>query len=246
MSVTTWEVAAGHFLITKERNSVLDQNISDIGELKEEQEEPEPQQMIGTKEEPEPQSINEKRIELCIFEDDRQLLVKQETNTSMVTIDYEEIFYNGPELQQMIETKEEPNPVHVKEEQTEPEPKQMIKTKEEPEPWPIKEEQVQLCIFQDEEQLLVKQETDSFILTPTDQNDSSEPETIKNHLLCSTCPEAENQHQQGHNQQDSGSNEVKDLKPERRCKKNRKQEITQHWELTASRLLCTPECTHNA
>ncbi|XP_047230642.1 zinc finger protein 568-like isoform X3 [Girardinichthys multiradiatus] len=254
MSVTTWEVAAGHFLITKERNSVLDENISDTVEIKKEWEDRQPQ------------SIDEKQVELCIFQNEEQLLVKEETNTSLVTPAYKEIFHNGPELQQMMETKEEleleivqikeeqedfccnlegqilvkqeyntlkvtaaheetfhREPELVKIEQEEPEPKQMIETKDGSEPWPVKEEQVQLCIFQDEEQLLVKQETDSFILTPTDQNDSSEPETIKNHLLCSTCPEDKNQHQQGNTQQDSGSNNDKELRPKKRCKKPRKQ-----------------------
>ncbi|MED6251690.1 hypothetical protein ATANTOWER_001380 [Ataeniobius toweri] len=254
MSITTWEVAAGHFLITKERNSVLDENISDTVEIKKESEDRQPQ------------SIDEKQVELCIFQNEEQLLVKEETNTSLVTPAYKEIFHNGPELQQMMETKEEleleivqikeeqedlccnlegqilvkqecntlkvtaaheetfhREPELVKIEQEEPEPKQMIETKDGSEPWPVKEEQVQLYIFQDEEQLLVKQETDSFILTPTDQKDSSEPEKIKNHLLCSTRPEAENQHQQERNQQDSGLNNDKELKPKKRCKKPRKQ-----------------------
>ncbi|MEQ2198587.1 hypothetical protein XENOCAPTIV_015068 [Xenoophorus captivus] len=213
MSVTTWEVAAGHFLIAKERNSVLDQFISDIGELKEEQEEP--QKMTETKEEPEPQSINEKSVELCMFQDYGQLLVKHETNTSMMTPANNEIFHNTPDVQQIMETKEEPEPVQIRKEQKELQTKQMIEIKEETQPLPIKEEQVQLWIFQDEGQPLVRQETDSFILIPTFQKDSSEPETIKNHLLCST------RHQQGNTQQDSRSNNAKELKTE--SKKPRKQ-----------------------
>ncbi|KAK5610248.1 hypothetical protein CRENBAI_008552 [Crenichthys baileyi] len=126
--------------------------MSNIVEVKKEQDEPELKQMTEIKEEPEPQSINEKWVELSQFQDEGQLLVKQETNTSMVTPAYEEIFHNVLELQHMMETKKEPQPVQMKEEQEEPEPVQM------------KEEQEDLCSDRDEEQVVLKQETDRFMV----------------------------------------------------------------------------------
>ncbi|XP_035987822.1 zinc finger protein OZF [Fundulus heteroclitus] len=252
MSFTTWKVVADQFLITEERNSVLDQKISDITGLKEEWEEPEPKKMMETKEEAEPKSINEKQTELCLFQDEGQLLVKQESKASMVPPACEEIFNHGPELK-IVQIKEEQEdlcsnldgqllvkqesdtfkvtpayegifqrePELLKTEQEEPKPRQKIETKEEPKSWAIKKKhQPEIS----EGQLLVKHTTDPLILTPTvDQEDSSEPERIKNNLICLTCPEAENQHQQGSNEQDSRSNKETELKPEEICKKKQKQ-----------------------
>ncbi|XP_035987796.1 zinc finger and SCAN domain-containing protein 21 isoform X6 [Fundulus heteroclitus] len=287
MAFTAWKVVGDQFLITDDRNSVLDSTISDIGDLKENPQGPQPQQMIETKEqpetvqmkleneetgpvqiieeqketepvqmtetkveseplgtkveeeepepeqikeeqkeiepkeEPEYQLINEKLVELGFFEDEGQLLVKQETRTSMVTLVPEEIFHSGPELQPIMETmeesdyprvkieKEEPEPLQIKAEQNETGPIQTTKIKEEPEHWPINEDQTE--IFQDGGQLLMQQETGSFILTPTVD------------LLCSNSSTAATQHQEGSIPQHSSSNKDKYPKPEKRCKKSRKQ-----------------------
>ncbi|MED6246964.1 hypothetical protein ATANTOWER_026936 [Ataeniobius toweri] len=56
-----------------------------------------------------------------------------------------------------------PSDLEMKEEQEEPEPKLMTEIKAEPESQPIKEE-VELWIPQDEEQLVMKQEMDAFML----------------------------------------------------------------------------------
>uniref|UniRef100_A0A3Q2P541 Zinc finger protein OZF-like n=1 Tax=Fundulus heteroclitus TaxID=8078 RepID=A0A3Q2P541_FUNHE len=63
MSVITWEVDADRILINKQRSPLLDQEIPNGVEVKEEQEEPEPQQIIDT-EEPKHQVIKEEQIEL--------------------------------------------------------------------------------------------------------------------------------------------------------------------------------------
>ncbi|MEQ2289706.1 hypothetical protein AMECASPLE_035976 [Ameca splendens] len=194
MSVTTWEVLAGNFLITKERNSVLDHNIPNSEQINEEQREPEPLHIIEAKEEPQPKPIKEEKVELWIFQDEGQLLVKQETSTTMMSPAYVEIFCNGPELQQKMETKEEPEPVQIEKEQVEPEPVQ------------IKQEHEDLYSDQDEEQPAVKQETDSFMMIPTyEQQESIEPEPNQDRLFSVHRPEAEN-HQQGSNQKDGVNN----------------------------------------
>ncbi|KAK5610247.1 hypothetical protein CRENBAI_008551, partial [Crenichthys baileyi] len=147
MSVTTWEVLADNFLVTEERSFILDQKTPTELEIKKEQEKPEPQPLTEKKQEPESQPIKEEQDELWIFQNERQLVVKQETNTFMGASAYVEIFNNGPELQQMTGIKEEPDPVQIKEQQEELEPDQM------------KEE---LRSNQDEDHLVAKQEKDGF------------------------------------------------------------------------------------
>ncbi|XP_021169752.2 uncharacterized protein LOC110367697 isoform X9 [Fundulus heteroclitus] len=85
MSFTTWKVVADQFLTTEERNAGPDQKSSDIAELRDERQEPEPAEMIEAKEEPEPQSVDEKRTELGSSEDEGQLSVKQETDSLILS-----------------------------------------------------------------------------------------------------------------------------------------------------------------
>ncbi|MED6269407.1 hypothetical protein CHARACLAT_032790 [Characodon lateralis] len=64
------------------------------------------------------------------------------------------------------------------------------------------------------------------MVTPTNEpKDNSEPEPNKNQLLFASCPEIENQHQQGSNHKDSGSGRDKNLKP-----KKRHQDTRNQWE----------------
>ncbi|MEQ2241822.1 hypothetical protein ILYODFUR_029278 [Ilyodon furcidens] len=173
--------------------------------MKEEQEEPEPQHISESEEESEPQPSKEEQGEVWILQDEELLVLKQETNSSIVTPAYVEILPNVPELQQMIDTNGEPVSGQIKEEQEEPEPVQ------------FKEEQEDLCSY---EQLVVKEETDTFIITfPSDQNHNSNPEPNKDRLLSANSAEAQNQHQEGTNQ--GASRSKKELKPEKRRQKSR-------------------------
>ncbi|MED6256175.1 hypothetical protein ATANTOWER_021368, partial [Ataeniobius toweri] len=161
MSVITWEVDAGHVLVNKQRTSVLDHEILNSVDIKEEQEEPEPDHIT---EEPEHRVIKEEQVELCIFQDEGQILVKQETDTSMVTSADGEIFHSEPELQQMIETKEEPEPVQ------------------------IKQEHEQLCSSQDEEQPHVFEFCDDSFIQHSDlDNHVIIPHTDEKPFSCLTC-----------------------------------------------------------
>ncbi|KAM4738818.1 uncharacterized protein FYW61_003486 isoform 3-T5 [Anableps anableps] len=202
MSVTTSEVLVDELLITKE--------------IKEE--EPEPQ-MTERKEEPEPHPVKVEQIELWIFPDEGQLLVKQETSASMVTPAYEEIFHNAAELQQVMDTKEEPEPVEIKKEPEEPEP---VEIKEEPEQVEIKEEEEDVCSDQVKDHLVVKQEPETLMVTPINElKDNSEAEPNKNQPLSGVRLGDENQHQQGSNQKDSGSSRDKALQPEKSAQDTR-------------------------
>ncbi|XP_029284658.1 uncharacterized protein LOC115006511 [Cottoperca gobio] len=69
---------------------------------------------------------------------------------------------------------------------------------EDPEPPQIKEEQEELCTSQEGEQLVLKQETDTFMLTPTDEESDHQ-------LLSHNSHVAESQDQKGGKHGDSGS-----------------------------------------
>ncbi|XP_070760173.1 uncharacterized protein [Enoplosus armatus] len=76
---------------------------------------------------------------------------------------------------------------------------------EDPEPPQMKEEQEELCTSQEGEQLVLKQETDTFMLTPTyEESDTSEPEPKSDQQLISHNSHAsENQDQKGGKHEDS-------------------------------------------
>ncbi|XP_044051269.1 zinc finger and SCAN domain-containing protein 2-like isoform X4 [Siniperca chuatsi] len=78
---------------------------------------------------------------------------------------------------------------------------------EDPEPPQIKEEQEELCTSQEGEQLVLEQEADAFMLTPTyEESDHSEPELNSDQqLLSHNSHAAESQDQKGGRHEDSGS-----------------------------------------
>ncbi|XP_045930689.1 uncharacterized protein LOC123986444 [Micropterus dolomieu] len=87
---------------------------------------------------------------------------------------------------------------------------------EDPQPPQVKEEQEELCTSQEGEQLVVKQETDTFMLTPTyEEGDHSEAELKSDHqLLSHNCHVAESQDQKGGEHEDSGS--TRDAEPKQK------------------------------
>ncbi|XP_038590113.1 golgin subfamily A member 6-like protein 6 isoform X10 [Micropterus salmoides] len=82
---------------------------------------------------------------------------------------------------------------------------------EDPQPPQVKEEQEELCTSQEGEQLVVKQETDTFMLT-YEESDHSEAELKSDHqLLSHNCHVAESQDQKEGEHEDSGS--TRDAEP---------------------------------
>ncbi|XP_063317299.1 zinc finger protein 260-like [Pelmatolapia mariae] len=78
---------------------------------------------------------------------------------------------------------------------------------EEPEPPQIKEEQEELCSSQEGEQLGLKEEPDTFMVTAAyEEREQNEPESNSNHLLSHSSAVAESQNQEGSMDVDSGSN----------------------------------------
>ncbi|XP_008404631.1 zinc finger protein 572-like isoform X3 [Poecilia reticulata] len=168
-------------------------------------------------EEPEPQPIKVEQIQLWVFQDAGQLLVKQESSASMVTAADEELFHNDPELEQRMETKQEPEPVEIKKEPEESEP---VKIKEEEED-------------QDEDHLTVKQEPETIMVFPTTE------QTDRKQLLSGVQAEDENQ---GSNQNHSGSSRDEDLQPEQKPLDSRNQRDNSELERQKSDLALCGVC----
>uniref|UniRef100_A0A3Q0T1I2 C2H2-type domain-containing protein n=1 Tax=Amphilophus citrinellus TaxID=61819 RepID=A0A3Q0T1I2_AMPCI len=78
---------------------------------------------------------------------------------------------------------------------------------EEPEPQQIKEEQEELCSSQEGQQLVPKEETDTFMVTAAayEERDHSEPEPDREQLLSHSSAGAESQNQEGSKFEDPGS-----------------------------------------
>ncbi|XP_038566432.1 golgin subfamily A member 6-like protein 6 [Micropterus salmoides] len=250
------EVLADQQLCIQERNSSLDQ------------------------EDPEPPQIKEEQEELCTSQEGEQLVLKQETDTFMLTPTYEERDHSEAELKSdhqllshschVAESQDQKGGEHEDSGSTrdaEPEqknqdhksrshrnnvnkstmsevhhnphtelPQQHVWKEEEvladqqlciqernssldqedPEPPQIKEEQEELCTSQEGEQLVLKQETDTFMLTPTyEERDHSEAELKSDHqLLSHSCHVAESQDQKGGEHEDAGS--TRDAEPEQK------------------------------
>ncbi|XP_034396457.1 zinc finger protein 699-like [Cyclopterus lumpus] len=94
---------------------------------------------------------------------------------------------------------------------------------EDPEPSQIKEEQEKLCTSQEGEQLELKQETETFMLTPTyEETDHSEPEPTRDHQLLSYMSHvAESPDQKGSEHEDSESTSNAEPQPKKIHPKNR-------------------------
>ncbi|XP_068577001.1 zinc finger protein 37-like [Cebidichthys violaceus] len=92
---------------------------------------------------------------------------------------------------------------------------------EDPDPPQIKEEQEEPCTSQEGEQLELQQETETFMLTPTDEESNhTEPEPTRDHrLLSNNSHVAESQDQKGSEHEDSES--TRDSEPKKRHHENR-------------------------
>ncbi|CAI5677012.1 unnamed protein product [Oreochromis niloticus] len=76
---------------------------------------------------------------------------------------------------------------------------------EEPEPPQIKEEQEELCSSQEGEQLVLKEEPDTFLVTAAEEGEHSEPEAGREQLLAHSCAVADSQDPGGNKNADSRS-----------------------------------------
>ncbi|XP_078792007.1 uncharacterized protein LOC144987029 isoform X2 [Oryzias latipes] len=141
-------------------------------QIQEEQEEPEPPQIQEEQEEPEPPQIQEEQ------EEPEPPQIKEEQEP--------------PQIQG------EPEPPQIKEELQEPEPPQIKEELQEPEPPQIKEEPEELCISQ-EDQLDLKQETETLMEIPAyeeDENSEADLNNQQNFNVTDSQDEEGNQHEE--------------------------------------------------
>ncbi|XP_034721381.1 zinc finger and SCAN domain-containing protein 2-like [Etheostoma cragini] len=181
------EVLSDQQLWTQERNSSLDQEDPEPPQIKEDQEDqedPEPPQIKEDQEDqedPEPPQIKEDQEDLCTSPEGEQLGLKQETETfyhsNLNNSNTSEIHRNTQtELPQQHVCKEEEV---LSDQQLWIQERNSSLDQEDPEPPQIKEDQEDLCTSQEGEQLVLKQETETFMLTPTsEKRDHSEGQTL--------------------------------------------------------------------
>ncbi|XP_070402220.1 uncharacterized protein [Nothobranchius furzeri] len=208
---TDEEVLTDQQLWNQERTSSLEQEQAEPL-----QEGPEPPQMKVEQDEPEPLQIV-KQEELCISQDEEQCVLKQETVTSLVTPAGEERDHDEaePDRHQLLlslfpqaEIRAAAAPGSTERPQHHVWEKEEVLTdlllsnqettssfdQKQPEPPLIKEEQQELC--QHEGQVIQKQEHASFLVnSPSEETDSCDPEPHRNQPLCQSSTEIENQDQ---------------------------------------------------
>ncbi|XP_051809026.1 zinc finger protein 391-like isoform X15 [Acanthochromis polyacanthus] len=98
---------------------------------------------------------------------------------------------------------EDPTPLPIKEEEDK---FSTFLDQEDPEPSQIKEEPEELCTSHQEDQIVLNQATDTFLLTSADKDgDQSELKPNSNQLLSYNSPVAESPHEEGSKHVDSGS-----------------------------------------
>ncbi|XP_078797447.1 uncharacterized protein LOC144989167 isoform X2 [Oryzias latipes] len=114
---------------------------------------------------------------------------------------------------------EEPEHPQIKEEQEEPEPPQMKEEQEEPEPPQIKEEPGELCISQDEDQLDLKQETDTLMEIPTYEEDEKSEADLNNQQSFNVT---DSQDEEGNQHEESTSTTAEETDQQNRDQRKRR------------------------
>ncbi|XP_039458375.1 zinc finger protein 436-like isoform X1 [Oreochromis aureus] len=161
-------------------------------------------------EEPEPPQIKEEQEELCSSQEGEQLGLKEEPEVHNDPVQYEEemerqrrllditwkpqIKLHRTDLRQQHVCKEEEV---LPEQQLWNQERSSSVDQEEPEPPQIKEEQEELCSSQEGEQLGLKEETDTFMVTAAEEGEHSEPGGDGEQLLSPSSAGGESQDQRG-------------------------------------------------
>ncbi|XP_063317292.1 golgin subfamily A member 6-like protein 24 isoform X2 [Pelmatolapia mariae] len=166
-------------------------------------------------EEPEPPQIKEEQEELCSSQEGEQLGLKEEPEVHHDPVQYEEEMERQRRLlditwkpqiqlhrtdlrqQHICEEKEEEEEEVLPEQQLWNQERSSSVEQEEPEPPQIKEEQEELCSSQEGEQLGLKEETDTFMVTAAEEGDHSEPGGGGEQLLSHSSAGAKSQDQRG-------------------------------------------------
>ncbi|KAM9332712.1 uncharacterized protein KZ484_017829 [Pholidichthys leucotaenia] len=196
------EVVDEQQLVNQERNFIVVQVGADCSQIKEEQE------------------------DVCISQEGEQFGLKQETQT------FDEDFPQQPECKEeevlteqqlwnqernSVQDQEEAEPPQVKDEEEEAEPPQVKDEEEEAEPPQVKDEEEELLISQEGEQLVMKLEADTFMVTHiSEETQQSDAEPNSEQLLCHNSAGTEIQDDEGSQLVDSGSAKEEEPKPKKR------------------------------
>ncbi|KAG8007147.1 hypothetical protein GBF38_023306 [Nibea albiflora] len=142
-------------------------------------------------EDPEPLQIKEEQEELCTSQEGEEVVLKVEAVTCM-------IFNSNMSVRR---TEEEV----LTDQQLCNQERSSSLDQEDPEPLQIKAEQEELCTSQEGEEVVLKMDADTFVVTPTDEErDHVEPEPESDHqLLLNNFYAAESQDQKGYKHEDS-------------------------------------------
>nr|XP_024655935.1 golgin subfamily A member 6-like protein 6 [Maylandia zebra] len=193
------EDLAGQQVWKQERNFNLDQEDTDPPQIKEEQE------------------------ELCISQEGEQLVVKHEDEGIVVWSGEERLrqLHNIWKPEKDLQTSDLHQQTACKEEEfvANQQERNSSLDQEDPDPPQIKEEQEELCTSQELEEIVLKQEINSFMVTSSfEESDLSESEPNDDQLLALNFPEPELEEQEENQHVDSGSTRNAELKKRRRHK----------------------------
>ncbi|XP_030609252.1 zinc finger protein 394-like isoform X1 [Archocentrus centrarchus] len=151
-------------------------------------------------EDPEPPQIKEEQEEVCSSQEGEQLGLKQEAEGLIIWTDEGQL--------RLLETIWKPE---KKLDRIDRQQKHICK--EDPEPPQIKEKQVELCSSQEGEQVGLKQEVDTFLVTTIyEESNHSEQNPNSEQLLSHSSTEAESQDQEESQHVESGSTRNAELK----------------------------------
>ncbi|XP_063317025.1 trichohyalin-like [Pelmatolapia mariae] len=199
-------------------------------------------------EEPEPPQIKEEQEELCSSQDGEQLGLKEEPEVHHDPVQYEEEMERQRRLlditwkpQIQLHRTDVPQQ-HIYEAEEEVLPEQQLcdqersssVDQEEPEPPQIKEEEEELCSSQEGEQLGLKEEPDTFMVTAAEEGDHSEPGGDGEQLLCDDSPQSEITDEESSKCEESGLSETVTSVPKKRQKRDRSHDDVESWTVSES------------
>ncbi|KAL3987845.1 hypothetical protein ACER0C_012163 [Sarotherodon galilaeus] len=148
--------------------------------------------------------IKEEWTELCTSQERQELVIDQETNPLTVTYLPQHVCNTEVLTDQQLCNEESISSLD----------------QEETVPLPIKEEHEEHCFTENEEQLVLKQETETFMVPCTnEESDDNGPKTSTDQFMCHSSPGSKNHYQEADNHVDSSTK----LKPKKRQHGNKDQ-----------------------
>ncbi|XP_039862859.1 zinc finger protein 2-like isoform X2 [Simochromis diagramma] len=188
----------------QERNSSLDQEDPETPQIKEEQEE------LCSSQKGEQLGLKQEAEGIIVWTDEKQLRLLETIWKPVIKLHRIDVHQQHAFKEEDVLTDQ-----HVFNQE-----RNSSLDQEDPQPPQIKEEQEELCRSQEGEQLGLKQETDTFMVTPAyEKSDHSKPEPNSDQLFSHSSPEAESRDYEENGHVDSRSTRNAELK--NRCHSQR-------------------------